>query len=678
MKGRSGGPAHHRSTARRWGVGGLVLLATMAVTSLAPPGRLGADVAHAESRTVCLGAPVPEGWVITSTSASSLGCQPSSGINAFIVSTPSDGITVCSGSPIPPGYVRLSDTTTFSCGTGFGSGVNAIVIGLPPSGDIICVQTPRPADKVVVGFEDRGGCSGASPNAQRVAVPAQGMTVCPSQGLPPGWESAATVTQLACNQGGPATVNNAVVLKRTPNRPLEGRCAADAQERWRGPVTHPDGGTLGQLTAYHSPACNTYWTNVSSAVGAVAVHVTVRDGDGNWYTELGLPAPGPYDYRGDLFFLQAIGVVDANSLMVDAGLGYAAPPEACAAIRLPDDPSYWGVCRGAGGQETRRFDTVIFAGGVEEPPPPPPADPPPVDPPPPPGVEPTGEWVGDEFIPYDELYPLPEPPAQLPPGIGGPLELPCNTPGLVLGDAGGDHVSVYVVPENEDLAYIVNLGPLSTLLGGWIDVRVWADGVEVQRQTGPALAGVLGDEIGGLLGSRSIRIRAELRPQPTLFDPAPAPQRIADDYCAMPDQRSLWVPGGGLLGHEHPFGGGLHPTGGHTLAVHVGRDLQFLAERLDRKRRLRAASTFDDQADAEHWIHNTLNAQPPGFFVNWLNDPQEERLPLTEDFGLRTGDSLLRGSTQLVPVTGVFVLVVKDNTNLGWHVQTAYPTFPTL
>jgi len=58
------------------------------------------------------------------------------------------------------------------------------------------------------------------------------------------------------------------------------------------------------------------------------------------------------------------------------------------------------------------------------------------------------------------------------------------------------------------------------------------------------------------------------------------------------------VPGGGLEAHE--------AAGGHTIARHVAKELEYLAQRLARNPRMEAASTFPDRATAERVIAEAL------------------------------------------------------------------------
>jgi len=70
------------------------------------------------------------------------------------------------------------------------------------------------------------------------------------------------------------------------------------------------------------------------------------------------------------------------------------------------------------------------------------------------------------------------------------------------------------------------------------------------------------------------------------------------------------VPGGGLMAHE--------AAGGHTLAKHVGKTVEFLQSRLAAEPGIKAASTFYDRESAEGSLSDLINVRAPEI-VRWLS-----------------------------------------------------------
>ena len=114
--------------------------------------------------------------------------------------------------------------------------------------------------------------------------------------------------------------------------------------------------------------------------------------------------------------------------------------------------------------------------------------------------------------------------------------------------------------------------------------------------------------------------------------------------------------------------------GGHTLARHVGRTDQDLAERLERERGISAASTYTDRAAAATTVERALS-QNEGRIRSWLSrDGSHPNLAL--DYRGQAdqiiGRSLRRGRTTTVPCTDA-VVVLRWTRGDRYYVLTSYP-----
>lgn len=115
--------------------------------------------------------------------------------------------------------------------------------------------------------------------------------------------------------------------------------------------------------------------------------------------------------------------------------------------------------------------------------------------------------------------------------------------------------------------------------------------------------------------------------------------------------------------------------GGHTLARHVGRTDDELADRLRREPDISAASTYTDRAAAERTIARTLAREQPRI-AKWLardgNRPNlalDYRGPSGEIIG-RSLERRARNAT--VPCTDA-VVVLRWDGQQGYYVLTSYP-----
>lgn len=128
------------------------------------------------------------------------------------------------------------------------------------------------------------------------------------------------------------------------------------------------------------------------------------------------------------------------------------------------------------------------------------------------------------------------------------------------------------------------------------------------------------------------------------------------------------VPGGGLLAHEGT-------SAGHTLARHVGKTNTWLRRRLanPNQQHVRVASSYNSRALAEDAVAGTLKAQHMNVQV-WLSTSSTRPLILTQEFNRTIGRSIPRATGQVQNVSKARTMLVKDNSKLGYHVKTSYPT----
>jgi hypothetical protein len=133
---------------------------------------------------ICLGSPIPIGFVIKGAGSSTLcGSFPTGSTYTIGVADGPGPYSSCSSSGFPAAYVITSSATTGVCdGTTY-------TVRLPGSGQTqICSISPIPDDYVVVGKNAFGGCSG---NSYTIQLPNSGgeTAVCsiPSRPVPTGF-----------------------------------------------------------------------------------------------------------------------------------------------------------------------------------------------------------------------------------------------------------------------------------------------------------------------------------------------------------------------------------------------------------------------------------------------------------------------------------------------------------
>lgn len=115
--------------------------------------------------------------------------------------------------------------------------------------------------------------------------------------------------------------------------------------------------------------------------------------------------------------------------------------------------------------------------------------------------------------------------------------------------------------------------------------------------------------------------------------------------------------------------------GGHTLARHVGKTDDELADRLRREPRISAASTYTDRATAERSVGSALasgsdtlaawerrSGRRPNLVLNYRSSGTE---PL--------GRSLRRGQKRATPARRALVVLRWDERSRRFYVLTSYP-----
>lgn len=114
---------------------------------------------------------------------------------------------------------------------------------------------------------------------------------------------------------------------------------------------------------------------------------------------------------------------------------------------------------------------------------------------------------------------------------------------------------------------------------------------------------------------------------------------------------------------------------GHALWCHVGLDDAQLSARLSYGD-VNMASTFYTLEDAENYVSSTLSDElNQSDIAEWLLSPVKTKLVLNlpEECEEITG-KLMRRSGKTMMVEDVSVVLVKDNSERGWKILTAYPS----
>jgi hypothetical protein len=112
--------------------------------------------------------------------------------------------------------------------------------------------------------------------------------------------------------------------------------------------------------------------------------------------------------------------------------------------------------------------------------------------------------------------------------------------------------------------------------------------------------------------------------------------------------------------------------GGHTLQLHIGRTDDELRERLERERRISAASTYTDRATAEHVIAAAIR-QYKDRIQRWHErSGGHPNLVLDYHGDQQVGRVLNRGESHSVPCSNAVVVLKWAEPN-RYYVLTSYP-----
>lgn len=114
---------------------------------------------------------------------------------------------------------------------------------------------------------------------------------------------------------------------------------------------------------------------------------------------------------------------------------------------------------------------------------------------------------------------------------------------------------------------------------------------------------------------------------------------------------------------------------GHALWCHVGLSEAQLSARLSYGD-VNMTSTFYTLEDAENYVSSTLSDElNQSDIAEWLLSPVKTKLVLNlpEECEEITG-KLMRRSGKTMMVEDVSVVLVKDNSERGWKILTAYPS----
>jgi hypothetical protein len=153
---------------------------------------------------------------------------------------------------------------------------------------------------------------------------------------------------------------------------------------------------------------------------------------------------------------------------------------------------------------------------------------------------------------------------------------------------------------------------------------------------------------------------------------------LVTSACQSPPQEAdkSPAPSGAIRG----FSGPTHDlsqdeaSGGHTLSKHVSRSDEQLRQRLDRERRISAASTYTDREAAERVVGMVLQ-QNQAKIRRWL-EPEGGHPNLVLDYdgdaAHPIGRTLRRGDEQTAPCSHALV-VLKWSGPTEYYVLTSYP-----
>lgn len=112
--------------------------------------------------------------------------------------------------------------------------------------------------------------------------------------------------------------------------------------------------------------------------------------------------------------------------------------------------------------------------------------------------------------------------------------------------------------------------------------------------------------------------------------------------------------------------------GGHTIERHVGKTERWLKERLNSETLLESASTFYNKDIASRAQLRAVQLYGKEF-DEWARSNYSFPITRTIDMGEDVGIVVTRGKAGAQATTKVEVRIVKDNTERGWHIVTAFP-----
>jgi hypothetical protein len=113
--------------------------------------------------------------------------------------------------------------------------------------------------------------------------------------------------------------------------------------------------------------------------------------------------------------------------------------------------------------------------------------------------------------------------------------------------------------------------------------------------------------------------------------------------------------------------------GGHTLARHVGKTDEELADRLRREPGISAASTYTDRATAERVVGTALQSGGQGFDTWRRRRGRRPNFVLNFAADHPIGRSLGRGRRDAVPCEDALVVLRWDDRAESFYVLTSYP-----
>ncbi|GAA4737052.1 hypothetical protein GCM10023350_21250 [Nocardioides endophyticus] len=149
-------------------------------------------------------------------------------------------------------------------------------------------------------------------------------------------------------------------------------------------------------------------------------------------------------------------------------------------------------------------------------------------------------------------------------------------------------------------------------------------------------------------------------------------ERINAARVMLMEASGQGVARGYQLGKLRPGWLPAHEKFGHTMERHVGRSVEYLRGRLRDQPRLKAASTFRNQKEAETAIERTLRRNEQEV-LDWLKTAKDSQA-FRADLGNDIGDVLVRATGEVVQAHKVKIVLLPDRSATGgWRLITAHP-----